>query len=58
MYRYAQKTLGTTLSMFPSFNLFTFTDEDGTTINKEDRKELKISVFKNCSLGIRGWKFS
>ena len=26
-------------SMFPFFNLFMFTEEDGTTINNEDRKE-------------------
>ena len=26
--------------MFPYFNLFMFTEEDGTTINKEDKKKL------------------
>ena len=30
------------ISTFPSFNLSTFTEEDGTTINNEDRKEVKI----------------
>ena len=29
--------------MFPSFSLSMFTKEDGTTINNEDRKELKMS---------------
>ena len=28
--------------MFPSFNLSMVTEEDGTTINNEDRKEFEI----------------
>ena len=29
------------ISTFPSFNLSMFTEDDGTTINNEDRKDFK-----------------
>ena len=36
--------------MFPSFNVSMFTEEDGTTINNEDRKEFQIR--KNAKISL------
>ena len=40
----------TTVSKFPSFNLYMITEEDGTTVTNDDRKEFqigKITQFRN-----------
>ena len=36
--------------MFPPFNVSMFTEEDGTTINNEDRKEFQIR--KNAKISL------